>query len=287
MASLPPFFNSQFLGVTGLPAAGYLLYAFESGTSTPKDTYTDQDEGAENEHPIELDAAGRCSLWLGSGEYSFELRTPADALVERWDDVAGMPVASEEEFVPLEGGVTMTGRYNLAGAAQSGLQPTTLTQVQDLIATAVATLTAAVSAATPVGTIVAWLQGTLPTGWLALEGGTGSRTTHAALFALWSTTYGTGDGSTTFGLPDLRGRFPRGWDNAAGVDVGRALGTAQDDAFEAHTHSLAAGADAGHTYVAGGGDAFKLTFGPTATASTGDTETRPKNFSVRFIVKAA
>ena len=54
-----------------------------------------------------------------------------------------------------------------------------------------------------------------------------SRTTYAALFAVIGETFGAGDGSTTFNLPDLRGEFIRGWDNSRGVDSGRVFGSAQ------------------------------------------------------------
>ena len=49
-----------------------------------------------------------------------------------------------------------------------------------------------------------------PTGWLLAAGSAVSRTTYATLFAAIGTTYGAGDGSTTFNLPDFRGVFPKG-----------------------------------------------------------------------------
>ncbi|MCL2160696.1 MAG: hypothetical protein FWH56_02240 [Betaproteobacteria bacterium] len=55
----------------------------------------------------------------------------------------------------------------------------------------------------------------------------------------WSTNtgkYSTGNGTTTFRVPDLRGEFRRGWDNGRGVDVGRGIGTKQGDAFRTHWH---------------------------------------------------
>lgn len=59
----------------------------------------------------------------------------------------------------------------------------------------------------PVGSVVVWFTASPPTGWLVLDGSTVSRTTYAALFALWGTTFGSGNGSTTFHLADMRGRF--------------------------------------------------------------------------------
>jgi microcystin-dependent protein len=59
------------------------------------------------------------------------------------------------------------------------------------------------------------------TGWLLCAGQAVSRTTYAALFAVTSTAYGSGDGSTTFNLPDLRGRVVAAPDNMGGTDAGR------------------------------------------------------------------
>jgi phage-related tail fiber protein len=81
------------------------------------------------------------------------------------------------------------------------------------------------------GTIAYVGMNSTPTGWLKANGAAVSRTTYAALFSAIGTTYGTGDGSTTFNLPDLRGEFPRGFDDGRGVDSGRAIGSAQGDAI--------------------------------------------------------
>lgn len=62
----------------------------------------------------------------------------------------------------------------------------------------------------PVGAWMGWFTATPPTGWLICDGSAVSRTTYADLFAVLGTTYGVGDGSTTFNLPDLRQRFPLG-----------------------------------------------------------------------------
>lgn len=58
----------------------------------------------------------------------------------------------------------------------------------------------------PAGVVVAWAGAAAPSGWLECAGGAVSRTTYAALFAICSTTFGVGDGATTFNLPDARGR---------------------------------------------------------------------------------
>lgn len=77
------------------------------------------------------------------------------------------------------------------------------------------------------GQIAYFAQNTAPTGFLKANGALVSRSTYAALFSAIGTTFGAGDGSTTFAIPDLRGEFPRGWDDARGIDSGRAFGSAQ------------------------------------------------------------
>ncbi len=62
---------------------------------------------------------------------------------------------------------------------------------------------------------------TAPTGWLLCYGQAISRTTYAALFAIISTTYGVGDGSTTFNVPDIRGRVVAGQDDMGGSSANR------------------------------------------------------------------
>ena len=66
---------------------------------------------------------------------------------------------------------------------------------------------------TATGTIVPWSAASLPTGFLECNGATVSRSTYSALFAIVGTTYGAGNGSTTFGLPDLQNNVPIGKSN--------------------------------------------------------------------------
>ncbi|WP_308184982.1 phage tail protein [Neisseria polysaccharea] len=82
---------------------------------------------------------------------------------------------------------------------------------------------------------------TAPTSWLKANGAAVSRTLYAALFQSIGTTYGAGDGRTTFNLPDLRGEFIRGWDDGRGIDSRRALGSGQSDAIRNITGKLDSG----------------------------------------------
>ena len=65
----------------------------------------------------------------------------------------------------------------------------------------------------PTATIVPWSSASVPSGFLECNGQTVSRSTYAALFAIVGTTYGAGDGSSTFGLPDLQDNVPIGKSN--------------------------------------------------------------------------
>jgi hypothetical protein len=62
----------------------------------------------------------------------------------------------------------------------------------------------------PSASIVMWAGASAPSGWLLCDGSAVSRAGYSALFAIVGTTYGAGDGATTFNLPDLRQRFPLG-----------------------------------------------------------------------------
>lgn len=77
-----------------------------------------------------------------------------------------------------------------------------------------------------------------PVGWLKANGAAVSRTAYADLFSKIGTTFGAGNGTTTFNVPDLRGEFIRGWDDGRGADSGRVFGTAQLDAVQGHNHAI-------------------------------------------------
>lgn len=80
----------------------------------------------------------------------------------------------------------------------------------------------------PVGTLIAYGDNSEPTDYLECDGAEINRTTYATLFAVIGETYGVGNGTTTFDLPDSRAEFLRGWDNGRGIDSGRTFGTSQD-----------------------------------------------------------
>jgi microcystin-dependent protein len=128
------------------------------------------------------------------------------------------------------------------------------------------------------GSVVMWALDTEPPSYKLCNGQAINRTTFAALFAALGVTYGNGDGSTTFNVPDYRGQFIRGRDAGAGADpdaagrtdrgdgtTGDAVGTQQPGGNESHQHANAG--DHGH---AAAGDHTHDTIADHQHASAGD-----------------
>ncbi len=177
-------------------------------------------------------------------------------------------------------------------------------------------------ASLPLGGILEFGGAVIPDGFLLCDGSEISRITFAGLFAKISTFHGEGNGSTTFNLPDMRGKFVRGVDNGETNDPdagsrsavnngnsGDNVGSVQDNAFQSHRHRIglnnnadgirtaliASGGGTGTVYdaTAHGGINTGPVFGSTisdfnsgAGGAKISTETRPKNIYVNFIIKA-
>lgn len=144
-----------------------------------------------------------------------------------------------------------------------------------------------VASSTPAGAVMAFAMTGAPTGWLKCNGAAISRGTYSTLFAAIGTTFGNGNGSSTFNIPDLRGVFVRGWadgkSNSSGkiYDAGRNFGSEQADAFKSHTHDYK-----GQTGSGGSGTSSRDAENTTlTTAATGDVETRPRNVALMYCIK--
>jgi microcystin-dependent protein len=178
--------------------------------------------------------------------------------------------------------------------------------------------------APPIGSITAYTLAVSPPGWLICDGAAVSRLTYASLFAVIGTTFGTGDTTTTFNLPNYQGAFLRGT-GTNGTYSGPSLNASQTHATQTHAHTASSVvSDPGHVhsqttvnddYNGSGGDNYpegsNPSFGPYDSAgsrtwtnissqSTGVTvattvgnnttftdanETRPYNFGVYWIIK--
>lgn len=122
----------------------------------------------------------------------------------------------------------------------------------------------AVAAAVPAGVVQAYGGTVAPSGWLMCDGSAVSRTTYAGLFGAISTIYGAGDGSTTFNVPDLRGRAVVGAGAGTGL-TSRTLGTT----FGAETHTLSTGEMPAHSHTVSAGTTAGAGANPTDSLNTG------------------
>ena len=147
-------------------------------------------------------------------------------------------------------------------------------------------VTATAQALLPAGAVMAFAMNSAPAGWLAANGAAVSRSTYATLFAAISTTHGSGDGSTTFNVPDLRGIFVRGSGDQtiSGTLYSKAFALKEADELKSHTHQYTRYAQL--ITRAGGGDnnIWASTAGVQTTA-TGGTETRPANIALLYCIK--
>jgi microcystin-dependent protein len=109
---------------------------------------------------------------------------------------------------------------------------------------------------TPTGVVMPFAGANSPDGWLLCFGQAVSRTDYSGLFSVIGTSYGTGDGSTTFNLPDMRGRVAAGKDNMGGSAANRLTaggsgitGTTLGNAGGVETHTLTSAQMPSHTHT--------------------------------------
>jgi microcystin-dependent protein len=160
------------------------------------------------------------------------------------------------------------------------------------------------------GAIVMYGGASAPTGYLMCDGAAVSRSTYSALFTAISTTYGVGDNSTTFNLPDMRGVFPKGagtTNRALGKDANGnyyagTLGTYETDRSQGHNHNITISGARVYSASSGGSGANNVnndsggnngtlwlnsapvTDGTNGTPRTGLT-TEPQSLGLNFIIK--
>ncbi|TCJ98838.1 tail collar domain [Volucribacter psittacicida] len=135
------------------------------------------------------------------------------------------------------------------------------------------------------GAICAFAMTTPPAGWLRCNGAAVSRTTYADLFQAIGTTFGAGNGSTTFNLPDLRGEFVRGFDDGRGVDSSRGFGSWQNDEIKEHKHQLKINGVAAGNVGPWEGALHTGSGKEYSTENFGGNETRPRNVALLYCIK--
>ena len=154
-----------------------------------------------------------------------------------------------------------------------------------------------ISTTAPAGSVQAFAGATAPDGWLLCDGTAISRTTFATLYGAIGVAHGAGDGSTTFNLPDHRGRFLRGYTTDTSRDPDLAsrtnmktgatytgVGSIQADQYATHNHSPTVIQTGGSEQAQTGSGAIGMvSAGPIGYS--GGNETRPKNAYVNYIIK--
>ena len=144
------------------------------------------------------------------------------------------------------------------------------------------------TAGVPAGAVMAFAMNSAPSGWLSADGSAVSRTTYATLFTAIGTTHGTGDGSATFNLPDLRGIFVRGSGSQtiSGTTYSAVFPDKQQDALKSHQHPTGYQVTTTAGYGANNGGTFaSATATGSNTGLVGDTETRPANIALLHCIK--
>lgn len=169
-------------------------------------------------HNTSFDANGEKNMpFDGNGNHSL----PQGSIVETGDKVLPsqhnpplQDISAALSMVLIrDGRAPMVGSLPMNGNPITGLAPGTNP-----------TDAATVSQGVPVGALMDFAGSVAPSGWMLCYGQSVSRTTYAALFTAIGTTYGAGDGSTTFNLPDVRGRVTAGRDDMGGTVAGRLTG---------------------------------------------------------------
>jgi microcystin-dependent protein len=231
-------------------------YANERNLSYIVNTYLPDDTLSAN---VNIPVLGDQQVWMGSsdGIIAATLEQPADVSTLRSE------LADEQ---PVTNGANLVGYYDT-----TNLNPTTVADQLDY-------LTGYVLGATPTGVILDFGGTSAPSGFLVCDGSAVSRATYDDLFAVIGTTWGIGDGSTTFNLPDLNGRVTAGsggtlppLSNTVGSTGGSATHTLTISELPAHSHSAYSNS---FVYDVGSGGDIGLVAGANAinqsiTAETG------------------
>ena len=169
------------------------------------------------------------------------MKSSGGAIVEAAAITANRALVSDANGIPVATNVTNT-ELGYVGGVTSAIQ---------------SQIDAVVALTFPSGIMLPYGGGSAPTGFLLCDGSAVSRTTYANLFTAIGVTYGAGNGTTTFNLPNTQGIFLRGAGSqtVGGVNYSTTIGTKQGDLMQGHLHGIYDGGhnhsivDPGHTHV--------------------------------------
>lgn len=163
--------------------------------------------------------------------------------------------ASTASTSASNGALTVAGGAGVAGNLNVGGTIVTPTMPAGTSNTAVATTAFVQNNSVPTGALMMWSTASAPTGWLLCNGTAVSRTVYAALFAAIGTTFGSGDGSTTFNVPNYNNRTAVG---AGGLYALGATGGSKDSIVVSHTHTATANTYSHQHFVVKNGTVIEL-----------------------------
>lgn len=110
---LAPCIRQRFFDTSGNPLAGGKLYAYQSGTTTPQNTYTDSSGGTPNANPVILDANGEANVWLDpSLSYKFILKDSSDSQQWSVDGIIGLISADAVATASIQNLAVTTAKIN-------------------------------------------------------------------------------------------------------------------------------------------------------------------------------
>jgi microcystin-dependent protein len=200
--------GSQFFDDSGVPLSGGLIYTYTAGGTTPLITYTSISGLVANSNPIILDAAGRVNeVWIPeSVSYKMIIKNSGNVTIGTFDNLNPIPT------LPVSIANGGTGATTAVGAVANLGLGTFLV---------------------PTGTILMWPSNTIPGDWKLCDGSAILRSTYATLYGIIGTTFGSGNGTTTFNVPNYKNRMPYGADI---TPLGGTGGSA-DAIVVSHTHT--------------------------------------------------
>lgn len=186
----------QFFDGNGAPLVGGQLFSYQAGTTTKQAAFTDASGTTELPNPVILNERGEVAAAALGTSCGF------------WLDP------------------TLAYKLVLAAPTQTDPPTSSIWSIDDIVSADAAVLAAlaqyeATIGGVPIGAQMSYGGTTAPSGWLLCYGQAVSRTTYALLFAVIGIAYGAGDSSTTFNVPDKRGRTSVGKDNMGGSAANR------------------------------------------------------------------